>query len=165
MTHICVTRPQWVNSLLNMCFTCNRHAIKLYSPHYCQLCAPSKSRWRSVPWRVCVFNLLTLQKVWHFIVQCLFIHCSISGWPLRKRCAQCLCKGLPTTKNILSCTLCGIVSCLYFFLPNEQFSSSSSSYNMQAMAMASHLTRTSLQANCGGRKVWTTLPFNVVIIW
>ena len=65
---------------------------------------------------VCVFNLPTLPKVWPFMVQCLFMHCSTHGWPLRKRCAQRLCKVLPTKKtNILSCTLCDIVSCLYFF--------------------------------------------------
>ena len=32
-----------------------------FSPHYyCQLCAPRKSRWRSVPWSVCV--CLTCQR-------------------------------------------------------------------------------------------------------
>ena len=43
----------WLNNLLNMYFTCNRHAIKLYltqmfcffSPHYyCQLCAPDNKK-------------------------------------------------------------------------------------------------------------------------
>ena len=98
----------WLDNLLNMYFTCNRHAMRLYltqmfcffSPHYCcQLCAPRKSRWRSVLWSVCVFNLPTLPTVWHFMVQCLSMHCSTRGWPLRKRCSQRLCKGLPTTKK------------------------------------------------------------------
>ena len=48
------------------------------------------------------------------MVQCLFMHCSTRGRPLHKRCAQRLCNDLPTTKNILSCTLCDIMSCLYF---------------------------------------------------
>ena len=33
------------------------------------------------------------------MVQCLSMHCSTRGWPLRKQCAQRLCKGLPTTKK------------------------------------------------------------------
>ena len=80
-------------------------------------CVPRVSLYGALSYEVCVFNLPTLPKVWPFMVQCLFMHCSTRGWPLRKRCAQRLCKGLPTTtKNILSCTLCDIVSCLNFFL-------------------------------------------------
>ena len=77
---------------------------------------------------VCVFNLPTLPKVWPFMVQCMFMHCSTRGWPLRKRCAQRLCKGLPTKKNhtvMYSVWYC--VMFVFFFLLNKQFSSSSSS--------------------------------------
>ena len=69
-----------------------------------------------------------------------FIFCSTRGWPLRKRCAQRLCKGLPTTKNILSWTLCDIVSCLYFFLSNKQFSRSSSSFATKILKLTSRVT-------------------------
>ena len=110
----------WLDNLLYMYFSCNRHAMKLYltpmflchsSYYYCQLCAQRKSRWRSVPWSVCVFNLPTLPKVWHFMVQCLFMHCSTRGWPFRKLCAQRLCNGLPTKKtycHVLFVILCHV---------------------------------------------------------
>ena len=134
----------WLNSLLNMYFTCNRHAMKLYLTKMFFVsvpliiivnCVPRVSLDGALSHEVCVFNLPTLPKVWPFMVQCLFMHCSTHGWPLRKRCAQRLCKGLPTTKNILSCTLCDIVSCLYFFfLSNKQFSSSSSSSSSRRAA-------------------------------
>ena len=67
------------------------------------------------------------QQVWHFMVQCLSMHCSTRGWPLRKQCAQRLCKGLPTTtkKHTVMYSLWYHV-CI-FLLSNKQFSSSSSS--------------------------------------
>ena len=83
---------------------------------------------------VCVFNLPTLPKVWPFMVQCLFMHCSTRGWPLRKRCAQRLCKGLPTNKtycHVLCVILCHV--CI-FFLSNKQFSSSSSSSSSSSVS-------------------------------
>ena len=36
------------------------------------------------------------QNVSTSCARCLFMHCSIFGWLLRQRCAQRLCKGLPT---------------------------------------------------------------------
>ena len=60
---------------------------------------PSLSLDGALSHEVCVFNLPTLPKVWYFMVQCLFMHCSAPGWPLRKQCTQRLCKGLPTTKK------------------------------------------------------------------
>ena len=58
---------------------------------------------------VCRLNLPTLPKVLHFMVQCLFMHCSTPGWPLRKQYAQRLCKGLPTTKTY--CHLLFVILC------------------------------------------------------
>ena len=61
------------------------------------------------------------------MVQCLFMHCSSRGWPLRKRCAQRLCKGLPTTKTYCHVFCVILYHVCIFFLSNKQFSSSSSS--------------------------------------
>ena len=61
------------------------------------------------------------------MVQCLFMHCSTRGWPLRKRYAQRLCKGLPTKKNTVMYSVWYCVMFVFFFWSNKQFSSSSSS--------------------------------------
>ena len=117
----------WLNNLLSMYFiliavlwNCILHSCFCFIPPYFYYvnCVPRVCLYGALPHEVCVclLNLPTLPKDWHFTVQCLFMHCSTHGWPLTQAVRSVPLSGSADNKNrhipfVVFCHVCIWFSC------------------------------------------------------